>query len=180
MSNNSRPVDWLEYIRQAKQKPFDMAQLRCDFPADVIFADGLDSEHAKELFAIDEDVDTLPTFSNDRETIVKQAFGYFALEMKLRLYKKELEKNSSITAGDPVLLNKLYDLSLALPDDSLVTSFRFNDGNCDLTIQTQNRNVDLSQRMHFSYWEIRRIQQRIVSDTIVTYQVALTKPEVQQ
>lgn len=96
MSNNSRPVDWLEYIRQAKQKPFDMAQLRCDFPADVIFADGLDSEQAKELFAIDEDVDTLPTFSNDRETIVKQAFGYFALDMKLRLYKKELEKNYGV------------------------------------------------------------------------------------
>ena len=96
MSNNSRPVDWLEYIRQAKQKPFDMAQLRCDFPADVIFADGLNSEQAKELFAIDEDVDTLPTFSNDRETIVKQAFGYFALEMKLRLYKKELEKNYGV------------------------------------------------------------------------------------
>lgn len=96
MSNNSRPVDWLEYIRQAKQKPFDMAQLRCDFPADVIFADGLDSEQAKELFAIDEAVDTLPTFSNDRETIVKQAFGYFALDMKLRLYKKELEKNYGV------------------------------------------------------------------------------------
>ena len=96
MSNNSRPVDWLEYIRQAKQKPFDMAQLRCDFPADVIFADGLNSEQAKELFAIDEAVDTLPTFSNDRETIVKQAFGYFALDMKLRLYKKELEKNYGV------------------------------------------------------------------------------------
>jgi hypothetical protein len=96
MSNNSRPVDWLEYIRQAKQKPFDMAQLRCDFPADVIFADGLNSEQAQELFAIDETVDTLPTFSNDRETIVKQAFGYFALEMKLRLYKKELEKNYGV------------------------------------------------------------------------------------
>lgn len=96
MSNNSRPVDWLEYIRQAKQKPFDMAQLRCDFPTDVIFADGLNSEQAQELFAIDETVDTLPTFSNDRETIVKQAFGYFALEMKLRLYKKELEKNYGV------------------------------------------------------------------------------------
>ena len=99
---------------------------------------------------------------------------------KAEKIKKELEKNASITAGDPSLLGKLYDLSLALPDDSLVTSFRFTDGNCDLTIQTQNRNMDISQRMHFPYWEIKRIQQRIVSDTIVTYQVALTKPEVQQ
>lgn len=93
--------------------------------------------------------------------------------------RKELEKNSSITAGDPVLLSKLYDLSLALPEDTLVTTFRFTDGNCDLSIQTQNRNIDLSQRLHFTYWDIRRIQQRI-SDTIVTFQVSLTKHEVQQ
>ena len=94
--------------------------------------------------------------------------------------KKELEKNSSITAGDPSLLNKLYDLSLALPEDALVTSFRFNDGNCDLAIQTQNRNIDLSQRMHFSYWRIARLQQRIVSDTVVTFNMSLVKTEVQQ
>ena len=63
--------------------------------------------------------------------------------------------------------------------DTLVTTFRFTDGNCDLSIQTQNRNIDLSQRLHFTYWDIRRIQQRI-SDTIVTFQVSLTKHEVQQ
>ena len=94
--------------------------------------------------------------------------------------QKELEKNSSISAGDPVLLSKLYDLSLALPEDALVTSFRFNDGNCDLAIQTQNRNIDLSQRMHFSYWRIARLQQRIVSDTVVTFNMSLVKTEVQQ
>ena len=94
--------------------------------------------------------------------------------------KKELEKNSTISAGDPSLLNKLYDLSLALPEDALVTSFRFNDGNCDLAIQTQNRNMDLSQRMHFSYWRIARLQQRIVSDTVVTFNMSLVKTEVQQ
>ena len=93
--------------------------------------------------------------------------------------KKELEKNSSITAGDPSLLSKLYDLSLALPEDALVTSFRFNDGNCDLAIQTQNR-ADISQRMHFSYWRIARLQQRIVSDTVITYNMSLVKTEVQQ
>ena len=93
---------------------------------------------------------------------------------------KELEKNSTISAGDPVLLNKLYDLSLALPEDALVTSFRFNDGNCDLTIQTQNRNMDISQRMHFPYWEIRRVQQRVISDTVVTHTLTLVKSEVQQ
>ena len=98
---------------------------------------------------------------------------------KAEKVKKELEKNSTITAGDPVLLSKLYDLSLALPEDTLVTTFRFTDGNCDLSIQTQNRNIDLSQRLHFTYWDIKRIQQRI-SDTIVTFQVSLTKHEVQQ
>ena len=94
--------------------------------------------------------------------------------------RKDLEKNSTISAGDTVLLNKLYDLSLALPEDALVQTFRFNDGNCDLVIQTQNRNTDLSQRLHFSYWRIQRLQQRIVSDTIVTFNVTLVKNEVQQ
>ena len=94
--------------------------------------------------------------------------------------RKDLEKNSTITAGDTVLVSKLYDLSLALPEDALVTTFRFNDGNCDLVIQTQNRNTDLSQRLHFSYWRIQRLQQRIVSDTIVTFNVTLVKNEVQQ
>ncbi len=98
---------------------------------------------------------------------------------KAEKVKKELEKNSSISAGDPSLLNKLYDLSLALPEDTLVTQFRFNDGNCDLNIQTQNRNIDLSQRMHFSYWKIGRLNQRI-SDTIVTFTVSLVKTEAQQ
>lgn len=98
---------------------------------------------------------------------------------KAERVKKELEKNSSISAGDPSLLNKLYDLSLALPEDTLVTQFRFNDGNCDLNIQTQNRNTDLSQRMHFSYWKIGRLNQRI-SDTIVTFTVSLIKTEAQQ
>ena len=98
---------------------------------------------------------------------------------KAEKVKKELEKNSSISAGDPSLLNKLYDLSLALPEDTLVTSFRFTDGNCDLNIQTQNRNIDLSQRMHFSYWKIGRLNQRI-SDTIVTFTVSLVKTEAQQ
>ena len=98
---------------------------------------------------------------------------------KAERVKKELEKNSSISAGDPSLLNKLYDLSLALPEDTLVTQFRFNDGNCDLNIQSQNRNTDLSQRMHFSYWKIGRLNQRI-SDTIVTFTVSLIKTEAQQ
>jgi hypothetical protein len=90
---------------------------------------------------------------------------------------KTLEKSATVTAGDTMLLNKLYDLSLALPEDALVTQFRFNDGNCDLNIQTQNRNVDMAQRLHFPYWRINRINQRIVSDTVVTYTISLLKQD---
>jgi len=116
----------------------------------------------------------------ERDAIRKKIATVKSEMKKADKVKKELEKNSTITAGDPSLLNKLYDLSLALPEDALVTSFRFNDGNCDLAIQTQNRNVDLSQRMHFSYWRIARLQQRIVSDTVVTFNLSLVKTEVQQ
>ena len=116
----------------------------------------------------------------ERDAIRKKISTIRANLKKTDKLSKELEKNSSISAGDPSLLNKLYDLSLALPEDALVTSFRFNDGNCDLAIQTQNRNIDLSQRMHFSYWRIARLQQRIVSDTVVTFNMSLVKTEVQQ
>jgi hypothetical protein len=116
----------------------------------------------------------------ERDSIREKTKKIKAELNKASKLRKELEKNATITAGDPVLLSKLYDLSLALPEDALVTSFRFNDGNCDLAIQTQNRNMDLSQRMHFSYWRIARLQQRIVSDTVVTFNMSLVKTEVQQ
>ena len=116
----------------------------------------------------------------ERDAIRKKISTIRANLIKAEKIQKELEKNSTISAGDPSLLNKLYDLSLALPEDALVTSFRFNDGNCDLAIQTQNRNMDPSQRMHFSYWRISRLQQRIVSDTVVTFNMSLVKTEVQQ
>ena len=116
----------------------------------------------------------------ERDAIRKKISTIRANLKKAEKIQKELEKNSTISAGDPSLLNKLYDLSLALPEDALVTSFRFNDGNCDLAIQTQNRNMDPSQRMHFSYWRISRLQQRIVSDTVVTFNMSLVKTEVQQ
>ena len=47
--------------------------------------------------------------------------------------KEELKKNTSISAGDPGLFTKLYDLSLALPEDALVTSFRITDGKMFIT-----------------------------------------------
>lgn len=113
---------------------------------------------------------------NENKGITKKIANVRAELKKADKIRKDLEKNSSISAGDPMLLNKLYDLSLALPEDALVTQFRFNDGNCDLNIQTQNRN-DISQRLHFPYWKVNRINQRIVSDTVVTYTISLLKQD---
>ena len=112
----------------------------------------------------------------ENEGIRKKINNVKAELNKANKIRKDLEKNSAVSAGDPVLLNKLYDLSLALPEDALVTQFRFNDGNCDLNIQTQNRN-DISQRLHFPYWKVNRINQRIVSDTVVTYTISLLKQD---
>ena len=83
-----------------------------------------------------------------------------------------------------MFLTKLYDLSMALPEDCLVQTFRFNDGNLDLVIQTQNRDTNaITQRMHFSYWRIARVQQRITQsqdNAISTITLSLVKNEVQQ
>ena len=63
-------------------------------------------------------------------------------------------------------------------------TFRFNDGNLDLVIQTQNRDTNaITQRMHFSYWRIQRVQQRITQsqdNAISTITLSLVKNEVQQ
>ncbi len=98
--------------------------------------------------------------------------------------KAALEKNVTISAGDPMFLTKLYDLSMSLPEDCLVQTFRFNDGNLDLVIQTQNRDTNaITQRMHFPYWRIARVQQRITQsqeNAISTITLSLVKNEVQQ
>jgi hypothetical protein len=65
-----------------------------------------------------------------------------------------------------------------------VQTFRFNDGNLDLVIQTQNRDTNaITQRMHFPYWRIARVQQRITQsqeNAISTITLSLVKNEVQQ
>ena len=127
----------------------------------------------------------------DYRALVQQRDGIRAkiTKIKAELKKNEknkaaLEKNTAISAGDPMLLNKLYDLSMALPEDALVTTFRFNDGNLDLVVQTQNRDTNaITQRMHFSYWRIARVQQRITQsqdNAISTITLSLVKNEVQQ
>ena len=112
----------------------------------------------------------------DRNAIKQRSAKVKSERTKAEKAWKGMEKSANISAGDPSLLNKLYDLSLALPEDALVTQFRFTDGDCNMNIQTQNRS-DISQRLHFPYWRIKTINQRIVSDTVITYTISLVKQD---
>ena len=87
---------------------------------------------------------------------------------------KEKVKKEPVYPGDPDFLAKLYDLTLALPEEALVTNFRFNNGNCDLTIQTETARIDLERRRVFPYWRIGRMQQRIMAD-VVSSSVSLVR-----
>ena len=71
--------------------------------------------------------------------------------------------------------SKLYDLSLALPEDALVTQLRFNSGNCDLTIQARNRRNTPDRYLVFPYWRIARLSQRIISNDICSFAVSLVR-----
>ena len=86
---------------------------------------------------------------------------------------KETAKQDPVYPGDPDFLAKLYDLSLAIPEDALVSIFRFIDGKCDLTIQTQDRMVDLPRRLVFPDWKIARLQQRVISEDLVVFNITL-------
>ena len=112
----------------------------------------------------------------DRNAIKQRSAKVKSERTKAEKAWKGMEKSANISAGDPSLLNKLYDLSLALPEDALVTQFRFTDGDLNMNIQTQNRS-DISQRLHFPYWRIKTINQRIVSDTVITYTISLVKQD---
>ena len=85
--------------------------------------------------------------------------------------------SSTLAPGDPDFLTKLYDLSVALPEEALVTIIRFTSENCDLQIQMQKRNIDLSQRMQFPYWRIARIQQRVIADDIYSFAISLVRED---
>lgn len=93
------PMDWLEYVRSEKKKPFDKVQLCCEFPTDVIFADGFNAEQMFDLNALDPVADTIPQFSSDPETIVKQIVGYTILLRRVLVYKKALDKNYGVLAS---------------------------------------------------------------------------------
>ena len=81
---------------------------------------------------------------------------------------QEKMQKEPVYPGDPDFLVKLYDLTLALPEEGLVTNFRFNNGNCDLTIQSETARIELDRRLVFPYWTIGRKQQRIFADAVST------------
>ena len=86
---------------------------------------------------------------------------------------KEQTEKELLFPGDRDFLVKLYDLSLALPEDALVTDFRFNDGNCDLQIQTRDGHVDLARFTSFPYWQIGNLQKRVIADDFYTFTISL-------
>lgn len=89
--------------------------------------------------------------------------------------EKAKSERVDVDPGDPDFLAKLYDLSLALPEDALVTQLRFNSGNCDLVIQARNRRNTPDRYLVFPYWRIARLSQRIISNDICSFAVSLVR-----
>ena len=89
--------------------------------------------------------------------------------------KKRAKQAPGPLAPDPDFLAKLYDLSLALPEEAFVNNIRFNSGNCDLTIQTQDRRNTPDRYMVFPYWRIARLSQRIISNDVCSFAVSLVR-----
>lgn len=79
--------------------------------------------------------------------------------------------------GDPDFLAKLYDLSLSIPDGAFVSLLQFSEGHCNLQINTQDRMVDLPGRMVFPYWKISSLTQRINSEDVCSFSIALIRTE---
>lgn len=91
-------MDWLDYVRSEKKKPFNEAKFVCKFGTDVIFKDGFDQDVMFDLLSLDPNEDTLPQFSNDPETIVKQIVAHTLMVRRLAAYRTELEKNYGMIA----------------------------------------------------------------------------------
>lgn len=88
--------------------------------------------------------------------------------------EKDLEKLVQLTAGDPSFLTKLYELSVNLPEASIVSSFRFTDSNTTLTVQAENGTGNVSTALsRLTNWKVQRIQDRRLSDTLTQYTVTL-------
>lgn len=89
----------------------------------------------------------------------------------------EKTKKKALTPSAPDIISLLYSLSLLLPDDAVMTSFRLNEKTCDFLIQ--GTNAFIAQRLSNPYpgWAIRRVQQRTITDTLFTFSVSLEKEE---
>lgn len=58
-------MDWLDYVRTEKKKPFNEVKLHCRFPTDVIFKEGFDRAVMADMMCVDPTDETLPQFSSD-------------------------------------------------------------------------------------------------------------------
>ncbi|MBP5585161.1 MAG: type II secretion system protein GspG [Lentisphaeria bacterium] len=82
-----------------------------------------------------------------------------------------------VSPGETDILTLLYDLSVSLPDDALVTVFRLDNWKCEFVIQTLALYTDLPRYLRFPAWNIGRLQKRILSDDVCTFSVALQKKD---
>ena len=82
-----------------------------------------------------------------------------------------------VSPGETDFLTLLYDLSVSLPDDALVTVFRLDNWKCEFVIQTLSLYTDIPQYLRFPAWNIGRLQKRILSDDVCTFSVALQKKD---
>ena len=87
----------------------------------------------------------------------------------------EIKQKPGSSTGDPDFLAKLYDLSLSIPDDALVTQLRFTDMNCTLTIQASNSSPFPDRYLIFPYWKIGSLTQRILSNEVRSFSVGLVR-----
>ncbi len=90
---------------------------------------------------------------------------------------EEKPKKEVPSAGNRDALALLYDLSLSLHNDAVVTSFRLNEKTCDFLIQGTNPFAYRPMENNVPGWAIRRVQQRTITDTLFNFSVSLEKEE---
>jgi len=90
---------------------------------------------------------------------------------------EEKPKKEVPAVGNRDALSLLYDLSLSLHNDAIVTSFRLNEKTCDFLIQGTNPFAYRPMENNVPGWVIRRVQQRTITDTLFTFTVSLEKEE---
>ena len=90
---------------------------------------------------------------------------------------EEKPKKEVPSAGNRDALALLYDLSLSLHNDAVVTSFRLNEKTCDFLIQGTNPFAYRPLENNVPGWAIRRVQQRTITDSLFTFSVSLEKEE---